>query len=244
MTRLLVSVRSAAEAIVALEGGAHIIDAKEPANGSLGSCSREVIAEIVEAIDGRVPVSAALGELTEFGADDCTVAERLPAGVGFAKLGLAGCGLDRGWRDRLKQFWSELDGTETQRVAVAYGDWERCGAPAPEEVIGAAQTTKCSYFLLDTKTKGTALPEVVDVATIRHWMQLAKAAEMRTVLAGSLGLEQMAAVIGACAPDIIGVRGAACVGGRGGTIAAEKVQQLTAALRAADDAVAPSFRSE
>ena len=37
MTRLLVSVRSAAEALAALAGDADLIDVKEPAGGSLGS---------------------------------------------------------------------------------------------------------------------------------------------------------------------------------------------------------------
>ena len=35
--KLLVSVRSAAEAAAALEGGAHVIDVKEPLNGALGN---------------------------------------------------------------------------------------------------------------------------------------------------------------------------------------------------------------
>ena len=36
MTRLLVSVRNGQEAEAALAGGAHVIDVKEPARGSLG----------------------------------------------------------------------------------------------------------------------------------------------------------------------------------------------------------------
>ena len=56
MTRLLVSVRSAAEARTALAGGADVIDVKEPAHGSLGRASTEVIREVIDAVAGCVPV--------------------------------------------------------------------------------------------------------------------------------------------------------------------------------------------
>ena len=52
MTALLVSVRSAAEALTALAGGAALIDAKEPASGSLGRADDAVIRDIVTAVAG------------------------------------------------------------------------------------------------------------------------------------------------------------------------------------------------
>ena len=67
MTRLLVSVRSADEARTALAAGVDLIDVKEPARGSLGAASPGVVADVVGAVAGRVPVSAALGELFEAG---------------------------------------------------------------------------------------------------------------------------------------------------------------------------------
>ena len=63
MTRLLVSVRSAAEAEAALRGGADVIDVKEPGRGPLGRADDAVIADVVRLVAGRRPVSAALGEL-------------------------------------------------------------------------------------------------------------------------------------------------------------------------------------
>ena len=47
MTRLLVSVRSAAEAEAALLGGADVIDVKEPDRGPLGRADDAVIAAVV-----------------------------------------------------------------------------------------------------------------------------------------------------------------------------------------------------
>src|SRR5262249_54204912 len=64
-TRLLVSVRSAAEAVSALDGGADIIDIKEPERGSLGRADNATMTAILDAVSGRKPVSAACGELLE-----------------------------------------------------------------------------------------------------------------------------------------------------------------------------------
>ena len=47
MTKLLVSVRSVAEARIALAGGVDLIDVKEPRRGSLGAADAGIIAEIV-----------------------------------------------------------------------------------------------------------------------------------------------------------------------------------------------------
>src|SRR4051794_10666436 len=93
MIGLLVSVRSAAEAVEALAGGADIIDVKEPSRGSLGRADDAVAAEVLAEVDGRRPVSAALGELADWN-------ESLPRGCAFVKWGLANVGKD--WEDRLE----------------------------------------------------------------------------------------------------------------------------------------------
>src|SRR5262245_13850027 len=65
VTRLLVSVRSAAEAHAALAGGADLIDVKEPSRGPLGRADDSVISAVLVAVHGRRPVSAAMGELAD-----------------------------------------------------------------------------------------------------------------------------------------------------------------------------------
>ena len=50
---------SADEARIALAGGADVIDVKEPRRGSLGAADAEVVADVVEVVGGRVPVSMA-----------------------------------------------------------------------------------------------------------------------------------------------------------------------------------------
>ena len=62
--RLLVSVRAGHEVAAALAGGADIIDAKEPARGSLGPVAPEVLRAISARVPESVPLSVALGDFT------------------------------------------------------------------------------------------------------------------------------------------------------------------------------------
>jgi len=66
MTKMLVSVRNAAEARVAAGGGADFIDLKEPRAGALGGLPVAVIAAVVAALrrsGSTLPVSATIGDL-------------------------------------------------------------------------------------------------------------------------------------------------------------------------------------
>src|SRR4051812_42317194 len=63
---LLVSVRSPEEALAALTGGADVIDVKEPDRGSLGAADPGTITDIARAVNGRAPVTAAVGELVDW----------------------------------------------------------------------------------------------------------------------------------------------------------------------------------
>ena len=89
MTLMLASVRSAAEAELALEGGADLIDLKEPSQGALGALNLRDVASIIEAVGGRKPVSAVTGDLpmepeTIVGA----VSQFSQAGLDYIKIGL------------------------------------------------------------------------------------------------------------------------------------------------------------
>lgn len=64
--RLLVSVRDCAEAQAALDGGADIIDVKNPETGPLGFAGFEAIGRISKLIKDHAPVSAAFGECSDW----------------------------------------------------------------------------------------------------------------------------------------------------------------------------------
>jgi uncharacterized protein (UPF0264 family) len=93
MMKLLVSVRSVEEALLAARGGADFIDLKEPGAGALGGLPVATIRSIVAALRARgitLPVSATIGDfsmsaLSEIGARVETVAA---CGVDFVKVGI------------------------------------------------------------------------------------------------------------------------------------------------------------
>jgi (5-formylfuran-3-yl)methyl phosphate synthase len=220
MPELLVSVRNALEASAALGGGARLIDVKEPSAGALGRADDAAITAVIYLVDGRVPVSAALGELN---------LDPPPAGLAYVKWGLAGSGTAPNWRRRLTRAAEELAERHpaTQPVAVAYADWQRATAPFPEAVCGFACDRGWKAFLIDTWSKdGTNLLDWLSLERLGRLREQSREAGVRLALAGSLGAEQIA-VLRVIEPDWFAVRGAACRdGGRGGEIDEKRVRTL------------------
>jgi uncharacterized protein (UPF0264 family) len=222
---LLVSVRSAAEAVEAVAGGAAVIDVKEPARGPLGRANASVWGAVRAAVPPELPVSVALGELREWSGtvrpDVCT--EDF-AGVAFRKLGLA----DAGPRWRVE--WSDLRrelAAAAAWVAVVYADWPRAAAPHPDAVLDAALLAPdCAGILVDTWDKSRASPLAADAAW-RRWIARARAGPPRLItLAGRLDCAAIAR-LAPLEPDYFAVRGAACAGGnRDGAINRARVANL------------------
>jgi uncharacterized protein (UPF0264 family) len=250
MTQLLVSVRSAIEAIAAMAGGADIVDVKEPHRGSLGCASPNVIFEVSTAVGshpGHPPLSIALGELYEW---DCDSRDELCRTIDvtaprFLKIGLAGtqsgsiqnvtaatAGLSAtpSWFAKWQQLRSTI-AAPSAWVAVAYADAEQAGSPSLHDVLSAAITTDCSVLLIDTHSKdarsllaylSTSELMAIRERTSRHGLKLA--------LAGQITLANLPDVV-PVHPDIIAVRGAVCdAGERTSTVSAKLVQQFREAF--------------
>jgi uncharacterized protein (UPF0264 family) len=225
VTALLVSVRSAAEAEAAVRGGAALIDVKEPAHGSLGRASEQTIADVVRAVAGRRPVSAALGEL----ADSVT----LPAvPLDYVKWGLAGRG-EADWRRELGEAIRQLTEHRSgcRPVAVAYADWNRAEAPTPEAVCSFAIEHGLGAYLLDTGHKdGSTLLDWLSRAEIERLRDRCRTAGVPLALAGSLGPAEIRLLL-PLRPNWFAVRGAACPNRRrDAPIDEEAVRQLVALL--------------
>src|SRR5262249_42920291 len=144
MTHLLVSVRNTAEAEIAVRAGADLIDAKEPAHGPLGAVDNAMLHEIVAAVGGRTPVSAALGELVDWQPGRAVT---LPAGLHFVKFGLAQCCRRSDWPDLWRRTLSALP-KDSATVAVVYADWLAAQAPQPREIIALAPQLGCAAILV------------------------------------------------------------------------------------------------
>jgi uncharacterized protein (UPF0264 family) len=225
--RLLVSVRDAAEAEAALAGGADLIDVKEPSRGALGRADASVIADVVRVVGGRAPVSAALGELRE-----CPLvgtAIDLPEGIAYVKWGLTGL---------LRREWAHYFGlarlviwSGPQLVAVGYADWVPADAPRPADVVAQVCESRQESVLLDTFQKdGSTLLDWLAVDDVANLVETCHAEGVKIALAGSLGPAEIEPLL-PLAPDWFAVRGAACEGGRGGRVTADRVRALADLLK-------------
>lgn len=226
MTKLLVSVRDAREAQTALDGGADLIDIKEPQRGSLGRADARTITEIAHTVAGRAPLSAAWGELCELPGDP---GENSAAGLQFAKVGLAGSARQSDWARPWLQ-WSQALPHGVQPVAVAYADWRNCAAPSPDAVLRLADEASCAAVLVDTydKRQGDLLAHW-SLGELRHFVaEIGKAGRL-SVVAGSLTLDALERVL-PLEPSYVAVRGAVCRGDRTGPIDAALVAAWAAAL--------------
>src|SRR5437899_8945496 len=88
--RLLVSVADPSEARAALEGGADVIDAKQPRRGALAPVRPDVLAAIRQVVGAARPVSAALGDARDEAAIERAAGVATGLGVAFVKVGFAG----------------------------------------------------------------------------------------------------------------------------------------------------------
>jgi uncharacterized protein (UPF0264 family) len=228
--RLLVSVRNVAEAEAALRGGAAWIDLKEPNRGALGAVDDAVARDVVQCVAGRAPVSAAADELVDWPTGP---ARGLLAvhGVSLLKLGLSAC-RDVDWQTRLQDAQRELAAADMQLVAVIYADHEQAKAPPPNEVVAFAVEAECPWVLVDTFDKaGGAVGDHFSAADLQALLQSVRKSGRRTVVAGSLTGETIAALPSDLV-DMVAVRGAACEGGRQGAVCELRVTKLRDLLTA------------
>jgi uncharacterized protein (UPF0264 family) len=237
--RLLVSVAAAAEVAAALEGGADLIDAKDPRLGPLGAVSIDALRQIHAACAYARPVSAALGDATSETAIECDARAFRAAGAAFVKIGFAG-------HARVKRVGSLLAAAvrgaraagsarptpdsphESGVIAVAYADADRTATIAFDDLIPLAARAGAAGVLLDTADKrGPGLRALVAPDALAAWISQAHREGLIVALAGKLTAEDLPFVRDAGA-DIAGVRGAVCNHGRTGRVVIDKVRVLRA----------------
>ncbi|HWH83669.1 MAG TPA: (5-formylfuran-3-yl)methyl phosphate synthase [Burkholderiaceae bacterium] len=226
--RMLVSVRSVDEALVAARGGADFIDLKEPRGGALGGLPIQTIVRIVAALRAQrctLPVSATIGDWpADAHAAILARADAVAAcGVDYVKVGI-----ERG--PQAPALLAALAATGHAIVPVFIGDHglddahvaAACALGFPAVMVDTAD--KLAGSLFDAMTEGALQ---CFVATVRASGKLVG-------LAGALRWPQLAA-LRALDPDFAGFRSAVCAGSRGGALDPERLRALAAALHAADD---------
>lgn len=222
----LASVRTVEEARIALQGGADIIDCKDPEAGALGALPRETIGEICSTVGQRVPVSATIGDDAVRSGDLVRrVQSTLAAGVDYVKIGLP---RTAPWQDAVSQL-SQLDGLGNQLVAVLLAD-----EGVDMLTVDACARAGFAGVLIDTQDKDAGpLTKHLSCATLVAFIDRCRGAAMFAGLAGSLRCAQIGE-LAALAPDVLGFRGALCANhGRTQGLCAEKVAEINNALNKA-----------
>jgi uncharacterized protein (UPF0264 family) len=209
--RLMISVVSAAEARQAINGGADLLDVKNPAEGSLGAQFPGVIREIKNAALGKVETSAAIGDMPN-----------LPGTAALAALGAAHCGVEyikvglRGSRNPAEALKLLCAIQEAVRefnslvIAAAYADHQRIGALAPCYLPDLAASAGIKGCLIDTGVKdGHTLFDFVKPAELQMLADQAHGAGLLFGAAGALRRQDLSLLQDA-EVDVAGLRTAAC----------------------------------
>ena len=239
--QLLVSVSNEAEACAAREGGADIIDAKDPHAGALGAVSLETFRRIQSIGSTTRPVSAALGDATDEGTIERLAHEYATAGAAFVKIGFAGIEDVSRVRSLITSAiaGARRAGPRVHRagplgpavgvVAVAYAD-SMPSTLTLDTVLDTASMAGASGVLVDTAHKtGPGLRSLIDGDTLARWISRAHDAGLTAAVAGKLTIDDLEWARDSGA-DIAGVRGAACENGRTSRITVDRVRQLRAAV--------------
>ncbi len=233
MPRLLISVVSPDEVDAALEGGADVVDVKNPAEGALGAPAPDVLRAVRSRVAPPVLLSAALGDAPHLpGTLALAAAGAAACGADFVKVGLFGSARPEQALELLVAVQRALADANpaTRLVAVGYADAFRVGALAPHELPRIARQAGVYGVMLDTAIKdGASSFAMLGESGVLAFLAEARALGLMTALAGALRpaeFERLALLD----LDLVGVRGAACDGGREGKVSATRVRALRAAL--------------
>jgi uncharacterized protein (UPF0264 family) len=236
--QLLISVANVEEARAALEGGADLIDAKDPASGALGAVPLDVLRRITATVNGARPVTAALGDANHESTIERLAGAYAAAGATLVKVGFLGVSDDGRVGSLLMAAVRGASAAGAGVVAVAYADADRACIDADALVRMAARMGARGVLLDTTRKDGPGLRALLTPRALASWVALAHEAGLLVALAGKLTIEDLAFVCDAGA-DIAGVRGAACHGGRTGRVVTETVRQITQAVRRSTHARVP-----
>lgn len=223
MTGLLASVKSIDEARIAFAGGADIIDLKNPAAGALGGLPLDVITAIVRWIDGRLPLSATIGDIAmQPGRIQAAVEAVAARGVDYVKIGL----FEGARRECLSALRKHAG--NTRLIAVLFAD-----LGVDTDLV--AEAARCGFagVMLDTADKKSGgLREHLCDEELASFVGTARSRGLLAGLAGKLAVSDIPFLL-AATPDYLGFRSALCGRmDRRGELSQEAIAAVSKALKA------------
>lgn len=233
--KLLVSPINREEAVIASNGGADIVDVKNPKEGSLGANFPWVIREVKEAVNGRQPISATIGDFNyKPGTASLAALGAAVAGADYIKVGLYDIQTEAQALElltRITEAVKDYDPTK-KVVASGYSDYKRINSISPMLLPAVAAEAGADVVMVDTGVKdGKSTFEFMDEKELTRFAELAHEHGLEVAIAGSLKFEDLP-VLERIGPDIIGVRGMVCGGDRSTVIRQELVEKLVSECQA------------
>ena len=223
MTAMLASVCNLEEAELISGCRIDILDLKDPQSGALGALPAGMVDRIVNYIDGRIPVSATVGDVP-YRADILypLINMMSATGVDIVKVGVFGDVLDSGVMDMLSDFSSR----DVRIVLVLFAE----DMPPGPDFAGLA-LTGISGVMIDTRDKLTGpLRGKISDARLAGLVSGIRHAGLLCGLAGSLRRMDVIPLL-QLNPDFLGFRGALCHSGqRDNGIDVESVARLRALI--------------
>ena len=230
--KLLVSPINVEEARAAVNGGADIIDVKNPKEGSLGANFPWMIQDIKKAI-GDKTLSATIGDFNfKPGTASLAALGAAVSGAEYVKVGLFEIKGETQATELLKAVVKSIKDFDSEKkvVAASYSDYRRINTISPFDLPEIGNEAGADVVMVDTGIKdGKTTFDFLSEEELKTFVCNARDAGLQTAIAGSIGFNDIDRVK-RISPDILGVRGIVCGGDRSSSIRADLVKKLKSAL--------------
>ncbi|NNF02449.1 MAG: hypothetical protein HKN22_07170 [Bacteroidia bacterium] len=211
--KVLISVVSLEEASIAIEGGADILDIKNPGEGSLGAQFAPTLLEIAAlAKHYKTKCSAAIGDLGDkAGTASLAAYGAATMGMDYVKAGIVSPDQDNALHlaSQIVKAVKSAD-KQIQAVIAGYADFRKTKNLSYHVILEVAHRAKADVVMLDTLIKdGTNLFDNLSLDEVREFVEKGHDLGMQVALAGSLNVTHLE-MLTETGVDVIGIRGAVC----------------------------------
>lgn len=226
MVKVLISPMDSKEAIESIEGGADIIDVKNPSEGSLGASFPWIIREIKNmALKYGKQVSATIGDMEyKPGTASLAALGAAQSGADYIKIGLFGPKNEEEAYNMLKPVVKSVKEFDKDKklVAAAYADYYRINSIPPYMLPEVGEKAGVDGVMIDTAIKdGKTLFNHMEMDELYEFVKQSKFQPPKRnifcALAGGINADHIA-TLKDLNPDVVGVRTAVCKNGRNSRI--------------------------
>ena len=212
--KLLVSVVNKKEALEAIKGRAHIIDVKNPKEGSLGANFPRVIRQVKEIVPNNVEVSATIGDLPNLpGTASLAALGATTSGAKYVKAGLFGVKTSSEATILMREVCIAVrDYNKNSKViAAGYADFKKVGCLNPLKLPQVAYKAEADGVMIDVKIKDSEskLFNFLGDKELKKFVDEAHNSNLIAALAGSLNRQDVPRLYD-LGTDVIGVRRVVC----------------------------------